>query len=89
MGDRKKYNIPDVNRLMTQQNKVKLSHIGIYISGREFYRGHSLRCPGFGLGAPKINSHSHSDILMEVPFTQEKWPCPDKNDIPSLTYLDS
>ena len=24
----------------------------------------------------KKGSHRHSDILMEVLFTQEKWPCP-------------
>ena len=31
-------------------------------------------------------SHRHSHILMEEPFTQEKWPCPYNNKIPGLKY---
>ena len=49
--------------------------------GLEFYRSHHLRCPGLDL---EKCSHRHSDILMEVPFTQEKWHCPYKNEISGL-----
>ena len=37
--------------------------------------GHGLCCTGLGLGATYKCFHRHSDILMEVPLTQEKWPC--------------
>ena len=33
-----------------------------------------LHCPGLGLGASSKCSHRHSDILMGVSFTQDKWP---------------
>ena len=61
--------------------KVRLQ----FNSGLEFHGCHGLCCcPGLGLGAPYKHSQRHSDILMEVPFTQEKLPCPCKNVIPDL-----
>ena len=30
--------------------------------------------------------HRHSDVLMEVPFTQEKWHCPYKSEISGLWH---
>ena len=45
----------------------------IYIRNKDTM-SQSLPQPG---GMTRI----HSDILMKVPFTQEKWPCPYKNEI--------
>ena len=53
----------------------------VSLTGLELHRGHCLQCPGRGLNGPYNCSHS-SYILMEVPFTQEKWPCPYENEIP-------
>ena len=51
----------------------------IHTTGLEYQEDHGdngLHYPGICLGAPSKCSHRHSDILMEVPFTQEKWSCP-------------
>ena len=55
--------------------------------GLEFhggYRGHCLRCPSPGLGAPLNCSHRCSDFLIEVSFIKDRLPCCFKNEIPGL-----
>ena len=58
-------------------------HAFLYTSSLEFC------CPDLCIIARSKYSHRHYDILMEVPFAQEKWPCPYKNESASLpnTYF--
>ena len=54
----------------------RLVQVHVPMAGMEFHGGHGSYCPCLGLDAPYKYSHRHSDILIQVPYTRDKWPFP-------------
>ena len=77
------YTASDANWLIKFKNGKRKSKYGISQRPKRTFFDRA-RCHGLGPWChfKMYIRHRHSDILMEVPFVQEKWPCLNKNEIP-------